>query len=188
VTLPCTLSVLPGGRAPSLRRSVATPRIRPGEYPVWCELDLLPEQQERLRQRAQRHGVGADAFVGIAFEYLLLRKEVGDDHFAALLAAATRELERRTITAAPEFRVWQRLLETGKPPLPPDELPAICIPMRLLSQLPVPRRMQALHATTQISGDEARAGLLLEIGATRHGLTMASWALRLLTADPTLIR
>ncbi|MDQ3671463.1 MAG: hypothetical protein M3364_03360 [Actinomycetota bacterium] len=177
-----SLRVVEGTAAPSLRRHpVTTPRIRPGEYPVWCELSLAKHEQALLRRRAHERGVGTDAFVGASLEYLLLADVVGDELVTALLAAATREVEHPAIGSAPELRGWQRLLEgLGEPPA--DELPSICIAMRLLSQLPVSSRAQRLEAAAVIGDAQADAALLFETVASRRGLTMSFWALRQLAA------
>jgi hypothetical protein len=174
------LSVVEGTRPPSLRRTAARPRLRPGEYPIWCELDLSHSEQALLRRRAHQNGVGVDAFVGVSLEYLLLADAIGNECVVSLVAAAA-ESERPALSSAPELRGWQRLLE-GRAGPPADELPSICVAMRLLSEVPVPLRMEKLQAATTISDAEASAALLLETIAVRHSLTMGGWALRQLAA------
>ena len=117
-----------------------------------------------------------------SLEYLLLADTVGTDSVISLVAVALRELARPALSPAPELHQWQRLLEgSGEPP--DDELPSICVPMRLLIQLAVPLRAQKLLAALSIGDHEARAAMLLETVATRHGLTMDFWALRQLAAS-----
>jgi hypothetical protein len=176
-----SLSVVEGRGTPSLRRRGVTPRLRPGEYPVWCELNLSDREQALLRRRAHERRVGTDAFVGASLEYLLLADVVGEEPAMALVDAAARELEQPAISFAPELRGWQRLLE-GRAELPADELPSICVAMRLLSQLPVPSRPEKLEGAAAIGDAQADAALLFEAVATRHGLTMGFWALRQLAA------
>ena len=129
-----------------------------------------------LRRRAREQRFGVDAFVSASLEYLLLGDTVGTDSLTSLVTFASRELAQPAISPAPELHEWQRLLEgSGEPPA--DELPSICVPMRLLSQLAVPLRAQKLQAAL-IGDHEAGAAMLLETVATRHGLTMGFWALR----------
>ena len=165
------LSVVAGTGAPSLRRPCARPRLRPGEYPVWCELDLSDRERALLRRRAHQRGIGVDAFVGAALEYLLVADAVGGDPLAALVVTATQELGQPTISSSPELRGWQLLLE-GRGDPPSDELPSVCVALRLLSQLPVPSRVQKLEDAVAIGDTEADAALSFETIATRHGLTM----------------
>jgi hypothetical protein len=171
------LGVVAGLAAPSLRRPGARPRLRPGEYPVWYELGLSERERALLRRRAHQRGVGVDAFVGVSLEYLLVAETVGGDRLAALMVAAAQELGLPTISSSPELRAWQLLLE-GRGDPSSDELPSVCVAMRLLSQLPVRSRLQKLEAAAAIGDAEADAALLFETIATRHGLTMGFWALR----------
>lgn len=111
----------------------------------------------------------------------MLLDTVGDDCVVSLVAAAATESERPAIGSAPELRAWQRLLEgRGRPPA--DELPSICVAMRLLTQVPLPLRKQKLQAAAAPADAEADAALLLETIAARYGLTMSGWALRQMVA------
>lgn len=171
------LSVVVGSAAPSLRSPGARPRLRPGEYPVWCELGLSESKQVLLRRRAHQRGIGVDAFVGASLEYLLVAETVGDDCLPSVVVVAGEELRRPSITSPPELRRWQLLLE-GRGDPPSDELPSVCVAMRLISQLPVASRLEKLEAAAAIGDAEANAALLFETIATRHGLTMDVWVLR----------
>jgi hypothetical protein len=176
MTSPRVFGVLEGSPSPSLRHSGAVPRLRPGDYPVWCELDLSSDEQVRLRRRAHDHGVGADALVGLALEHLQLGTAVGGKRLASLVAIAARQLDRPTIGGAPELHAWRRLLE-GKSQPPSDELPSICVPLRLLSQIPPRSRVEALQAAVAIDDRDLAAAFTLEAIAARHGMMMGFWAL-----------
>lgn len=148
---------------------------------MWCELNLSDREQALLRRRAHGRGVGTDAFVGASLEYLLVVDAVGEERIMALVDGAAHEAEQPAISSAPELREWQRVLERRARP-PADELPSICLAMRLLSQLPVSSRAQKLEAAAAIGDAQVDAALLFEKVATRSGLTMGFWALRQLAA------
>jgi len=100
---------------------------------------------------------------------------VGEEWLERAYAHA-RASAMSTGVAAPELRPWQRVL-MGAAPAPPDDLPDIHLPLRLVAPLPVGERANAALAVLDLPDQVIERALALELAATRTGLTMQAWVL-----------
>jgi hypothetical protein len=170
------LRVLAGGGGLQLSRRDVVPRLRPGDRPLALDLPLSPGQLVQLRRRAHCLQLGVDAWLSVVAEFDQIKQLVTSHDLEILLAQAGAAAENSVLSAAPELRGWQRLIDARTSP-PPDELPTVFLPLRVLAPVTLERR--ARWVSTLIDAPEAEVGeaVLLERVAVRTGMTMHMWAL-----------
>ncbi len=168
------LTVHHGPGPGTLARKHAIPRVRPGERPVAVESSLAPAQLGQLRRRAHARGLGVDAYAAILLEYEGLAAVVSIDVLEALGAEGTRGVADQI--GAPELRSWQRLL-AGRSTPPPDDLPTIMVPLRLVAAIPPRDRLAALDRALGLDERLAQRAITLEWRAAAAGLVMQAWVL-----------
>jgi hypothetical protein len=176
VTSEASLRLLAGGGGLSLGRTDALPRLRPGERPLALDLSLLPEQLVQLRRRAHLAQLGVDALLSLVAEFDQIKQLLTRHHLLALLDQARVAVECSALSAAPELRGWQRVIEARTTPSP-DELPTVFLPLRVLAPVMPENRATWVSALAEASDAEVGNALLLERVAVRTGVTMQMWAL-----------
>src|SRR5215218_9639689 len=166
---------LAGGSAPNSWFPPGALRLRPGERPVWVDLQLTTTDARQWRERAAEYGLPTDVWLGLLVEYEIvcsrLRQVGGDELISAVLALAEGVLAARQLAPTPELRRWLDQLDGTELV---DDLPSVVIAARLLMQLPHDDRPDAIRAAAQ-SGNERQA-LVLDRAAARLGQTPEAWA------------
>jgi hypothetical protein len=164
-----------GGGATQLRAQVP-PRLRPGDRPVWVDLDLGSAQTRTWRSRATAYRLPLNAWLGLLLEYKLVseRLEVlgGDPLIGAVLEEAERVSLLSRLAPTAELRCW--VAQTGGNTCAGDDLPSVVLAGRLLAQLPHDGRAEAICAAAS-SGKEEDAVRLDQVAAA-EGLTPEAWA------------
>jgi hypothetical protein len=174
------LTVHHGSGRETLARKHAIPRVRPGERPVAVNSNLDPAQLRQLRRRAHARGLGVDAYAAILLEYEGLTAVVSIDVLEALAVDGTRGVAEQI--GAPELRSWQRLL-AGRSTPPPDDLPTIMVPLRLVTAIPPLDRLAALDRALGLDEGLAQHAITLESRAAAAGLVMQAWVLSQIVAS-----
>jgi transposase InsO family protein len=164
-----------GGGAPSSFLQPGALRLRPGDRPVWVDLQLSTTDARRWRERAATYRLPSDVWLGLLVEYEIvcshLRQVGGDELVSTVLACAERAVAAPRLAPTPELRRWLDQLDGAEPV---DALPSIVIAARLFAQLPHDDRTDAIFAAAQ-SGNERQA-LVLDRAAARCGQTPEAWA------------
>lgn len=172
-----TLRAVAGGGAASLPLFAhAASRVRPGDRPVWVELNLTTRQAQEWRARSADHGLALDVWLGLLLEYHLVHRRVWELGGVGLVRAvndeAHRSLEAPRLAPTVELRSWIEQLDgSGRAS---DDLPSVVLPARLLAQLHHEDRAGSIISAAE-SGSE-RDALKLDRVAAAHGLTAEAWA------------
>jgi hypothetical protein len=168
------VSVAVGG-APASRLQPGPFRLRPGDRPVWVELQLTTTDARRWRERTATYRLPCDVWLGLLVEYEIvssrLRQIGGDELVSVVLARADGAIAAPRLAPTPELRRWLDELEGTEPV---DDLPSIVIAARLFAQLPHDKRTDAILAAAE-SGNERQA-LALDHAAALCGQTPEAWA------------
>jgi hypothetical protein len=165
-----------GGSTPSPPISLGTRRLRPGERPVWVDLQLAAAQVNRWRKRSATHGLPVDVWLGILLEYWIvcrqLREIGGDALVEKLVNAAERAAAEPRLAPTTELQRWLKQLDGSEPPM--DDLPSVVLAARLLAQLPHDGRDQAIVSAAE--SESERQAILLERVGSAFGQTSEAWA------------
>jgi hypothetical protein len=153
-------------------------RLRPGEAPVWVDLELDRRTVSAWRSRAARLNLGVDAWLALLVERALVSARLSDVglSLAEVSAEAVRSLTVTRLAPTPALRQWAAQLDgrrTGSGP-PDDELPTVVLPERLLAQV-VPSAVSEVLFAAVRNGDEDEA-FAVERAATAVGQTADAWA------------
>lgn len=164
---------------PALPARKGSWRLRPGEVPSWIDVPLDREATEAWRFQAEAVGLGVDSWLALLVEYELVRlhfTELGL-HVGEVIEEAKRSQEVPRLAPTGGLRQWAGQLsgqKNGEGAHPPDELPSVVLPERLLAQLAPAAVPEFL--TAAVEGQAAGEALLVEGAATTFGLTMETWA------------
>jgi hypothetical protein len=155
-------------------------RVRPGEVPDWINLRIGPAPGRAWRERAERRGIGVDAWLAVLVEAHLVMGALSPHGLSLgeLLDDASIGNADARLAPGDALRRWVRLLEGGstRSDLPPDELPAVVLPARLTAQIPARALSTDIQAATE--GDDALP-IACDRAAALQGLTLERWALGL---------
>lgn len=171
-----TLRVLRGGTARCCDEALpARPvalRLRPDERPAWIALDLGVRDIAVLRARAREVGLGVDALVSLALEWMLLERDVPT--LACRIQHAAEETRTCThLPPTPALRGWVEHLE-GCSEQPADTLPELLMPARLLARW----RPDSAEVMAAVGAVPLATVLQLESRAATVGLTLTEWSYR----------
>ena len=152
-------------------------RLRPGEAPVWVDLELDRETVSAWRRRAARLNLGVDAWLALLVERMLVFTRLSDVGLS-LTKVSAEAVRSRTVTRlapTPALRQWSAQLDGRVTDGPPDdELPTVVLPERLLAQV-VPHAVSEVLFAAVGSGDDEEA-LAVERAATAVGQAADAWA------------
>jgi hypothetical protein len=153
-------------------------RLRPGEAPVWVDLELSRASVAAWRDRAAALHLGVDAWLALLVEQTLIAARLSDVGIsvAEVSAEAVRSLRLTRLAPTGALRQWGAQLEGRRlrSRSAGDELPSVVLPERLLAQLVPGTAAEVLFATVS-NGGEAQA-LAIERAATAVGQTAEAWA------------
>lgn len=149
------------------------PRCRPGERPTWVSVSIDESGIADLRKRAAGCGAGVDAWCAALLEWEITRRALdaaGVDPVPIVhLAEAALKLPRLAPSAP--LRTWARATGTMTWD---DELPSLCLPTRVVAQIPAHDPLSMLSAAI----DRGRDAVTIDRAAALEGLTLDAWALR----------
>jgi hypothetical protein len=152
-------------------------RLRPGDRPVWLDLELTRVRVREWRARAAAHGLALDVWLGLLLEYELVcnaLREVGGQRLVEKVLATARAIAAEPrVAPTPELRRWMDQLE-GRRWRGSDDLPSVVVAARLLAQLPHRGRGTAIATATE-AGHEAEA-IVVDRVAAASGQTLEAWA------------
>jgi hypothetical protein len=171
------LQLVVGGR----RRAVSSPsgsfRLRPGERPVWIELDPDEEETHVWRRRAGELGLSVDVWLAVQTEWEIVRRDLTEEAvIEALLRRARFLVEVPALAPTDELRAWVGWLTAALPEAAEHDLPSVVLPARIVARLQ-PAALVASVRDAATSGREKEA-LVIERAASFVGMTMEAWAYR----------
>lgn len=177
--VPIVLRVIRGGPDPDTQ-SVGQPdgerppamRLRPGERPLWVALDLSVRDVVRIRATAGNAGIGPDALMALAIEWMLVTEDL-EGAERRLRARADEPDDFVRLAPTPALRTWVQLLGHRQEPVI-DALPELLLPERLLARWR-PEAASALRALDELP---VAAALAAERAAASAGLTLTEWSYR----------
>lgn len=169
------------GRLRPLATPAAPPRSRPGEAPAWVSVSVSPAEGRDWRQRAKRHGIGVDAWLGIVLEAHVVAEFLGSggawpDEMRDALASTSADARLAPTDA---LRRWVRLLEgqfADDGAALADELPTVVLGERLIAQVPARLLTETMRAATSTADEDL--AIACDRAAALHGVTLESWVLR----------
>jgi hypothetical protein len=172
------LNVLTGdARVPrNLRAFASTPRLRPGEVPLWVDTGVPPHVGRQWRERAHARGIGVDAWLTVVTEFALATHTPGRSHLdgvPGLYDTVRVETADRRLAPSEALRRWVRVVSGASDAVAGDELPTVVMPERVVEQVPADSLSSTIRRAAAIADDALP--LACERLAAARGLTLGAW-------------
>jgi hypothetical protein len=171
------LQLVAGGRRHKTTALTDTFRLRPGERPIWVELEVGDAAARAWRRRAGALGLSVDVWLAVQVEWELVRADLASERvIEVLLARARSRAEAPALAPTDELRAWVRCLVAGPADAAEHDLPSVALPARIAARLRPATLVGDLCGYAE-SGREQEA-LVVERAASLTGMTMEAWAYR----------
>jgi hypothetical protein len=153
---------------------VVAPRVRPGDRPAWTHLRADACQLEDLRAISACAGVPVDVVVALVLEWQLCTDLAAPHRVVRdLVPRAHSTIAGAGLAPTDDLRVWDFLLAGNGPVTPADELPEVCLPLRVVLRLP-----HGAIAADSLDFGALESARVCDRAAVRSGMVMETWVLR----------
>lgn len=145
-------------------------RVRPTDRPVWVDASTDASSFSGWRTVASDFRIPVDALVAVLLEWAAVTAIPGIAVDALVEFAGSQPT---FLPPTQELRAWDRQL-AGRGQLPNyDELPEVCLPVRVVACYG-----HTLRIATHIDLSETPQAIAADRAAARLGLTLEAWAMR----------